>query len=142
MPNIASRPLSTAEDQPISDTITGGKVWKPFLTRLNDAQLKEVEDRITLNEFVLDIDGQQKKFTRRKIRSRDYAELEALRAQLPTTRGADKPKIQNEIYQKAAQFYLGMTSEEFDACDFEEVKRIIDAQNIRTNYGVPNPNDS
>jgi hypothetical protein len=134
--------LSSTADDAVSDTITGGKVWKPFLTSLNDAQLKEVEERLSLNQFAVDIDGQQKTFTRRKIRTRDYAELESLRAQLAAAKGVDRPKLQNEIYQKAAQFYLGMTAEEFDSCDYEEVKKIIDAQNIRTNYGVPNQKTS
>lgn len=127
----------------VDSAITGGKKWKPFITMLNDTQLKEVEDRISLNEFTIDVDGTPKLFTRRKIKTKDYAVLELIRAKYAASPpGLERSQLNIEQYQKSALFYLGMTQDEAENCDFEELKRIIDAQNVRTNYGVPNPTTS
>jgi hypothetical protein len=52
--------------------------------------------------------------------------------------GLERTKLQIEVFQKAALYYLGMSEQEFENADFETIKKIIDANNIRTLYGVPN----
>jgi len=135
--NNGEQPGATAL---IDETITSGKNWRPFLQALNDAQISETNERMSLNQFIIEIDGVPKTFVRRKIRTREYNELEDIRARhAEATNPSDKRKLASEQYRKAASFYIGMTEEEFYAADYEEVKRIVDAQNLRTNYGRPNP---
>jgi hypothetical protein len=136
------------EDTPVENTtvtptvdpiITEGKEWKPLLSQLNDAQLRDVKKYTPMNQFEIEVDGVPKTYTRKKIKTRDYSELEKLRAEAAKMRPSPEKSVKNmEVLQKAALFYLGMTAEDFEVSDFEVVKRILESQNIRTIYGVPN----
>jgi hypothetical protein len=128
----------SVEDKTVDPIITEGKEYKPLLSQLNDAQLRDVKKYAVLEEFNIDVDGTEKTFKRRKIKTRDYTLLEKMRAEhSKMPQSPEKAEKAVEILRKAAEFYLGMTSEEFDVADFEITKRILDAQNLRTLYGVP-----
>lgn len=128
-----------AETTTIDPVITEGKEWKPLLSQLNDAQLRDVKKYTPMNEFTIEVDGTPKTYTRKKIKTKDYSELERLRAEAAKMRPSPERSAKNmEVLQKAALYYLGMTAEEFEVSDFEIVKRILESQNIRTIYGIPN----
>ena len=123
----------------VDPVITEGKEWKPLLSQLNDAQLRDVKKYTPMNEFTIEVDGTPKTYTRKKIKTKDYSELERLRAEAAKMRPSPERSAKNmEVLQKAALYYLGMTAEEFEVSDFEIVKRILESQNIRTIYGIPN----
>jgi len=132
-------PNKQSEKPLIDPTITGAKNWAPLLTRLNDAQIRDVSKYITMDEFTIEVNGGSRTYKRKKIKTKDYRELEQMRARYASMSSSmEKSELQMQVFQKAAAAYLGMTQEEFESCDFEELKRIIDVQNVRTNYGVPN----
>lgn len=123
----------------IAASISESKEWKPFLSQLNDAQIKDVKKYAPQEQFQIEVDGKLKTYTRRKIKTKDYAQLEQIRAKLgAAATGIERTTLQIEVFQKAALYYLGMSAEDFDNCDFETIKKVIDANNIRTLYGVPN----
>lgn len=139
------KPATPTNTVPVPNTelqeeLLDSPAFKKFRTDLNDAQIAEVRQLAPMRSFEIDIDGQLKTFQRKKIKSRDYSELEKMRAQLPLlTKQPDKQsEIQLQIYEKCALHYLGMTKEDFDNSDFEYVKKILDMCNIVTVQGVPN----
>lgn len=143
----ANTATSTTAAQTVQDvvdkSITEGKNWKPFLSLLNETQIESVQSRMGLERFEIEVDGEPRTFTRRKIRAKEYRELEEIRARLSSsTDPKTKSELTDHVYRRAANFYIGMTDEEFDLADYEEVKRIIDSQNLRTIYGRPNPTPS
>lgn len=130
--------MSAEENNKVDSIITDGKEYKPLLSQLNDAQLRSVREYAPLDEFKIDIDGTEKTFTRRKIKTKDYLLLEKMRAEHGRMKPSpEKSALSIEILQNAAQFYLGMTSEDFEVADYEVVKRILESQNLRTIYGIP-----
>jgi len=130
---------------PPSQTIleTGrGKEWDAFLGQVNDNYIKTLRSYAPRDQFEIDVNGSTKTYLRKKIKARDYASLEKIRAQFSrATNSGDIEKaaeLQFDIYIRCAEYYLGMTKEEFEEADFEEVKKVCDACNFRTLHGLPN----
>jgi len=119
-----------------------GKEWDAFMGQVNDNYINTLRSYAPRNEFEIEVNGHTKSFVRKKIKARDYALLEKIRAQFSkATSSGDIEKasdLQFEIYIKCAECYLGMTKEEFEDADFEEVKKVCDACNFRTLHGLPN----
>jgi len=138
-PPLVANPISPPSSQILESR---GKEWDAFLGQVNDNYIKTLRSYAPKNEFEIEIDGHSKTYTRRKIKTRDYAELEKIRAQFAkanTNGDIEKASdLQFQIYIKCAESYLGMTREEFDEADFEEVKKVCDACNFRTLHGLPN----
>jgi hypothetical protein len=115
------------------------KEWDKFLGQINDSYIEVLRKYAPKNEFTIDVNGANKTYTRKKIKAREYAALEKLRGQFTKEKDTEKAaEIQIEIYQKVATAYLGMTTEEFDEADYEELKKVCDACNFRTLHGIPN----
>lgn len=113
--------------------------FNKFRSDLSDAQIQAVRDLAPKREFTIDINGQPKNFTRRKIKSRDYADCERIRAKMIRELDTEKQtEYQLELYEKWALYYLDMSKEDYDNADFEDLKRILDTCNIVTVQGVPN----
>lgn len=139
----APNPIANPINPPSQILETGrGKEWDLFLGQVNDNYIKTLREYAPREEFTLDIGGIPKTYTRSRIRTKNYIELEKLRAQFSkATASGDVERaseLQFEIYVKCAEHYLGMTLEEFENSDFEEIKKICDACNFRTLHGLPN----
>jgi len=110
--------------------------------QVNDNYIKTLRSYAPRDQFDIEVNGSTKSYTRKKIKARDYAELEKIRAQFTKAQNSGDIErasdLQFEIYIKCAQHYLGMTKEEFEDADFEEVKKVCDACNFRTLHGLPN----
>ena len=119
-----------------------GKEWSGFMANVNDNYIKVLREYAPKNEFIIEVDGKANSYTRKKIKVKDYADLEKIRAQFNKAQSTGDveraTELQFEIYIKCAEYYLGMTKEDFENADFEEVKKVCDAANFRTLHGVPN----
>jgi hypothetical protein len=115
------------------------KEWDKFLGQINDSYIEVLRKYAPKNEFTIDVNGENKTYTRKKIKAREYAALEKLRGQFTKEKDTEKAaEIQIEIYQKVANAYLSMTPEEFEEADYEELKKVCDACNFSTLHGIPN----
>jgi hypothetical protein len=98
--------------------------------------MKHVAELSKQDSFVT---GGGKQYRRSKIRTKDYQNLEILRADLAVERSRRKSaEILADIYFQCGRAYLGMTKEEIKDSDWEELKPALDACNFRTPYGLPN----
>jgi len=110
----------------------------------NDAYIQILQRLAKLNEFTIEIDGGSKTYQRRKIKGKEYSEIEKLRARYATLTSPAKQRFEEasdvyiEIYEKCALYYLGMTKEEFENGDLEEIKKVCDACSHRTLFPLPN----
>lgn len=136
---------SSSEQKTLRDSaegqfrVTESPAFRKFRADLSDAQIAEIRRLAPLRTYEIDIDGQTKTFTRKKIRAKDYVTCEKIRAKLIRETDIEKmTDLQFELYELWAKFYLGMESEDFDNADFEILKRILDTCNIVTVQGVPN----
>lgn len=82
---------------------------------------------------------EEKEFDRNKIASEDWHMAEKMRAE----NGKEKDDVKfrenlAKIYEFLAWCYLGMTHDEFNRADWNDIKPIIDACNHRTVYSLPN----
>lgn len=103
-----------------------------YFARLTEAHLKRISEASAKDSFV--VDG--KTYTRRKITTRAFHQLEKARAAFSKEEDQDKATdILAGLYKDAAQMYLGMTDDEFFNSSWEELKFAIDACNFRTIYG-------
>jgi hypothetical protein len=133
-------PVPDNNAEQIQEELIDSPAFKKFRTDLNDAQISIVRELAPKRSFDIEIDGQLKTFQRKKIKARDYADLERMRAQIAKLmKDPEKQsEIQLEVYEKCALHYLGMTKEDFDNSDFEYTKKILDMCNIVTVQGSPN----
>jgi hypothetical protein len=137
-PATDSTDVTIAEQ--VQEELMDSPAFKKFRSDLNDSQIAEVRVLAKMRSFEIDIDGQMKSFQRKKIKTRDYAELEMMRSRLPGLMKdpINQSKLQLEVYEKCAFHYLGMSKEDFDNCDFAYTKTILDMCNIVTVQGSPN----
>jgi len=138
------KPAPSPIANPVSppSTTFEGKEWSGFMANVNDNYIKVLREYAPKNEFIIEVDGKANSYTRKKIKVKDYADLEKIRAQFNKAQSTGDveraTELQFEIYIKCAEYYLGMTKEDFENADFEEVKKVCDAANFRTLHGVPN----
>jgi hypothetical protein len=115
--------------------------WDKFLTEINESYINNLKRYTPMNEFTLDINGTTKTYKRNKIKGRQFAELERLRSRLAAEKDLEKASdIQTEIYVKHFEYYLGGTLDEYNDADYEELKKILDACNFRTQHGYVSKN--
>lgn len=119
--------LKKSEAQPKSN-------WDTYLDSLDQARLQQVIELAKLNKY--NIDG--KEYDRKKIKNKQFFELERMRGQFNKEKDPVKgTDLLINIYVKCAEYYLGMTAEEFDDLDWEVTKPILDACNYRSVRGLP-----
>lgn len=109
--------------------------WEKYIDDLSDKRLKEIADLAKLSQYT--IDGET--YTRKKIKTRHFMELEILRAKFAKEK--DEVKATNyliDVYAKCAEYYLGISREKFGELDWEVTKPILDSCNFRTVRGLPN----
>jgi len=134
---------STTVEQPsTTPEIPQTPTFKKFMGNTNDAYIHMLERLAPMNEYTIEIgEGETKTFQRRKIRGKQYRDIEQLRAKYAQLQKEGKVEQASEtyieIYKKCALYYLGMTEEEFDDGDMEQIKMVCDACSHRTLYAVP-----
>lgn len=140
-----TRQIDTSKDNPATSAQTQAflagrtKEWDRFLGQINDNYIQILRDYAPKNEFILEVGGENKTYQRKKIRAREYSALEKMRGQLLKEKDTEKTAgIQMDIYEKCAAAYLGMSKEDFENADYEELKKICDSCNFRTLHGLPN----
>jgi hypothetical protein len=120
-------PLNQTEAQPKS-------AWDKYLDSLDQSRLQQVIELARLNKYT--IAGQE--FQRLKIKNRQFFELERMRGRFNKEKDPEKgTDLLIDIYVKCAEYYLGMSAEQFDEFDWEETKPILDACNYRSVRGLP-----
>ena len=121
-------PVQTTEKQPKSN-------WETYLDSLDQGRLQEVIELAKQSKYK--INGTE--YIRKKIKNRDFFTLERLRGQFNKEKDPVKgTEALINIYVKCAEFYLGITPEQFEDMDWEETKPILDACNYRSVRGIPN----
>ena len=117
--------------------------WNKLRGEMNENAVETIRSLSPRNSYTIDVAGEPRTFTRNKIKALQYKELERLRTKMAVelkNRDPESNLTQLEIYQKCALYYLGITEEEFDECDFEMLKQVLDACTIRTTMGTASPN--
>jgi len=116
--------------------------YKKFMGETNDAYIEILKKLSRVNEFNIDVDGASKTYLRHKIKGKEYTEIEKLRAKYATLtekrRFEEASDIYIEIYEKCALYYLGMSKQDFENGDLEEIKKVCDACSHRTLFPLPN----
>lgn len=115
-------------------TATQPSPWAAYLKSLQEKGQRKIDELAQKDSF--DVGGRQ--YRRCKITARQHQELEEMRAELAELKTADAKKVASvlfQIYQKGAQYYLGMAGEEFLQAPWDEVKAIVDACAWRTMHG-------
>lgn len=119
--------LKKSEAQPKSQ-------WDTYLDSLDQARLQQIIELAKLNKYT--INGQE--YERKKIKNRQFFELERLRGQFNKEKDPVKgTELLINIYVKCGEHYLGVTAEQFEDFDWEEIKPILDACNYRSVRGLP-----
>ena len=102
------------------------------------------------NDYAIECDGKQVIFTRKRLTTKAFTELEKLRAQTEKENSESKDAIeaanrQADLYLHIAQAYLSekdtgqpITKEQFVNTIWEEIKLILSACHLRTMLGTPN----
>ena len=138
-----AKPVLSQPANPViapSEQIGRTAQWDKFLGEVNDSYINILRNYAPKNEYKIEVNDETKTYPRKKIRARAYAELEKLRGQFLKVEDTErKSEIQMEIYIKCFEHYLGGTLEEFNNADFEEVKKVLDACNFRTQHGYTSP---
>ena len=115
--------------------------------RVADQAAKDLEELSPLNQYTIEVNGEEIVYKRRKILSKERKILEALRMTLAIeARRLNKNAVETEdkLYKKSAEFFLinsrtnnPMTAEEYEGTRFEDIKKIMDACTYRTEKPVP-----
>lgn len=125
---IPSQSAQTAQAQPKSQ-------WEQYLDSLDQSRLEQITELAKQAKYT--IEG--KEYPRLKIKTKQFFELERLRAQFGKEKDPEKATDQLiAVYTKCAEYYLGITVEQYEELDWEETKPILDACNFRSVRGIPN----
>lgn len=122
-------------------------VSEDFERRMADQYARNMEKYAPMDAYTIKIKNEDVVFKRRKILSKERAELEGLRAQLGwEARRGMKQHVETEdkLYKKTAEYFLidsrtntPMTPEQYDSIPFEDIKIILDACTYRTERTIP-----
>lgn len=123
------------------------KLSDEYAQDIADEHTRIMKDLAPRQEYQVSIDGSNKTYKRRKIRTRERKQLEILRqkyTQAVMDNSPQYPEFEDQLYKKMASYYLvdpgtgeGMTADDFDGTDFEEVKKIMNACAFRTERPIP-----
>lgn len=151
--------MSEAPKEVLTPDIT--TEWKKYFEGLSENRIKLVTKLAKDDEFNIDLYDEKsdswtsKPFKYHEIPSSKWVELEKIRAKyndlekMALTKALDRDKevytyteqltnLNSTIYLKSAQFFLGMTEEEFNNSRWTQVRNAVDACNHRTVYTLPN----
>ena len=114
-----------------------------------EEHMRRMKQLAPQEEYTLDIDGKNITYKRRKIRTAERAKLEVIRQELADSLENNRksyPLLEDKLYKQMAEYYLinsktgkGMTKDEFDLTEFEEIKQILNACAFRTERPIPSP---
>ena len=123
--------------------------YQEFVTKHNENYVMKCKDLGLQNEYTLDVDGKSITYVRKRLKTKEFTELERARASIEKASlklkdPLDVAERQAELYFKIAQAYLinkdtalPIQKEEFVNMIWEDIKIVIDACHIRTLMGIP-----
>ena len=151
------------ETKPIDElAVDYTKHYKKYYENLAGERMKEISKLSKLDEFTVAIyddesgEWTDETFKYREIPTKKWMQLEALRSKYTDLEKIAAQKLLSskdsgdynfaqqlsillsELYQKSAEFFLGMSKEKFDNSKWVQIKSIIDACNHRTIFTLPN----
>ena len=125
--------------------------FEKFIQQYNEGYVMKCKELGLKNEYILESNGIPKTFTRSRLTTKQFNELEQARQK------TEKENLDNaldvmenakrtaNVYFLVAQAYLKnkdtsqpITKEEYENCIWEDIKIILDACHLRTVLGVPN----
>lgn len=124
----SSSPSSQSANIPKSE-------WDKYIDSLDQERMNQIIEYAKQSKY--NIDGQE--YVRKKIKVREFNELERLRGKL--TKEKDPVKATDlliDVYAKCAELYLGVDKDTFEEMDWEITKPILDGCSYRSVRGIPN----
>ncbi|HTH21413.1 MAG TPA: hypothetical protein VL854_04275 [Nitrososphaeraceae archaeon] len=108
--------------------------WETYLDSLDQSRLSQTIELAKLDKYTFN----GKTYDRKKIKNKQFFELERLRAKFAKEKDQEAATEHLiNVYVKCAEYYLGMSAEEYDELDWEDTKPILDACNFRSVRGLP-----
>jgi len=109
-----------------------------FTIHLGKSSGRKVEDPISGEQVEMYDSFEEKVYERRKILQRDWKRLKIIESEETKERDPLKKSEHTEKKLRAGAFYfLGMTKEEWDRVDIAELKSVVEACMLRTEYPLP-----
>lgn len=139
------------ESNPIPEPVNTINVplSQEYSDEIAEEHMRRMKKLAPQENYTIDIDGKDVVFNRRKIRSAERVQLESIRQELADSLTDNKksyPTLEDKLYKKMSAYYLidaktgkGMTPEQFDLTEFEEIKQILNACAFRTERPIPPP---
>ncbi len=124
--------------------------FEQYVKQFNQDYVLKIKKLGLQNEYTLDVNGKPVTFTRKRLTTRVYNQLEEARGKTDkeireSNDGMENARKQAELYLKIAQAYLfnketsePIKKEEFLDIVWEDMKIILDACHLRTMIGSPN----
>ena len=125
--------------------------FEKFIEKHNENYVMKCKELGLKNEYIIESSGKPLAFTRNRLTTRQFNELEQTRQK------AEKENLDNvddpmsaanrtaNVYLKIAQAYLKnkdtgqpITKEEYENCIWEDIRIVLDACHLRTVIGVGN----
>lgn len=134
------------QDDPNKAPVVKINFTEEFANDVLNEQAKRIEKLSKQEAYPLDVDGKNKIFKRRKIRTAERAKIQALRNKLAVARLAQHSQIEEELYIAMAGYYLidaetnvPMTKEQYLLTSYEDMRDVLEACSFRTEKPIPPP---
>lgn len=127
--------------------------WQRYYAELGNDKQKTLTTLAPRDEYKITfIDGQTKNYKRKRISTKDFMDIEMIRAKFRKEKDPEKStELLMDLYFRLSSLYLidsdtgkGMTKQEYERCEWEDtrdffgIKTICDACNHRAVYGLAN----
>jgi hypothetical protein len=112
-----------------------------YMENQADSYQKEIANMALQDTYEVEKrDGSKVKLKRMKLTLKQYKDIELDRASLADMRnatGANLIETYERIYLKCAEAYFGLTPDDVYDIAWEDIRKVLDACNFRTVYGIP-----
>jgi hypothetical protein len=128
---------AAAEEEPIENPTKQDfqvSEWYKFADSLNKETFKYTAELSRQSKFK--IDG--KEYQRKKISVKKYKELKNIMAKYENEHNPEKKAdLEIDLYAKQAEYFLGVSPEDFENMEWETIKLTLDACMFRNIKGLP-----
>lgn len=137
-----------SEEEELEDTVKTNPL-KDFTNRYTADYMKKCKELGLQDEYTIDSNGRAHTYTRKRLTTKKYVEVERARAIIEKEGSSlknrlDKAEKEAELYLLIGQAYLTnkesgqpIQKEEFENMLWEDIKIVIDACHLRTLMGIP-----
>ena len=111
--------------------------------------MRKMQELAPREYYTIKVNGIEKRYNRRKILTRERKDIEILKQKYTKAvqeNSATYPHLEDKLYKTMADLYLrdsetgnGMTPNDFEACEYEDLKQILNACAFRTERPIPSP---